>query len=132
MTRWVIIALALIEAGWFIFDGVHALVTGLYLVPASGAHAGQLGPWAYFVRALGVDPLSTPMKLTFVGLGACWLTATGLYWHKSTGARRKVMAAFAFAGIWYAPIGTIMSAIQLVLLARPTSARERSVAGDHT
>jgi hypothetical protein len=38
------------------------LVTGSYTVPAIGAHAGQLGPWAKLVSAIGIEPQSNEMK----------------------------------------------------------------------
>jgi hypothetical protein len=59
--------------GWMTFDGGRALVTGDYITPRTGSHAGQLGPWARLVRIVRIEPRSTLMKTIFVVLGAAWL-----------------------------------------------------------
>ena len=63
-------ALRRCRAAYMAFDGVRALVVGSYITPRSGEHAGQLGPWARVVRAVGIPPESTGMKAAFVVLGA--------------------------------------------------------------
>ena len=64
---WVIVILVAFTAGWMLFDGTRALIVGDYVTPASGEYAGQLGPWSNLVKADGIEPLSTLMKLI------CWL-----------------------------------------------------------
>jgi hypothetical protein len=43
------------------YDGSRALIVGDYVTPKSGAYAGQLGPWAKLVAAVGIEPRSTVM-----------------------------------------------------------------------
>lgn len=57
--RLLAVALALIESGWMAFDGMRALLVGDYVTPRSGPYAGQLGPWARLVSAVGIEPRST-------------------------------------------------------------------------
>jgi hypothetical protein len=115
---WVVIALAVNEAGWLAFDGARALIKGDYVTPRSGKYAGQLGPWSKLVTLAGIDPRSTLMKAIHVALGATWLLvilafAAGLSW-AWTG-----MLICAISGLWYLPFGTLLSAIQIVLLLLP-------------
>ena len=72
--RWLIIALVIILAGWMLFDGSRALIVGDYVTPNSGQYAGQLGPWAKLVQAVGINPRSTLMKSIFVLYGLAFLT----------------------------------------------------------
>ena len=120
--RWVVIILAFIEGGWLAFDGSHALVVGDYVTPKSGAHAGQLGPWAHIVSAVGIGPRSTLMKSIHVILGTTWLIvivcfALGQSW-AWTG-----MLVCAILGLWYLPFGTLLSVIQIILLLLPAVRR---------
>jgi len=115
---WVVVALALIEGGWLAFDGARALAVGDYVTPSSGRHAGQLGPWAKVVSAVGIEPRSTLMKSVHLGLGAAWLVvifcfALGLPWAWSG------MLVCAVLGLWYLPFGTVLSLLQIVLLLQP-------------
>jgi hypothetical protein len=111
------VALALLEAGWLAFDGGRALVVGDYVTPRQGAHAGELGPWAAVVSAVGVEPRSTLMKTAHLALGVVWLTVAAAF---ARGARWawKGMIACAAAALWYLPFGTLMSAVQIALLVR--------------
>jgi hypothetical protein len=59
-------ALALIAAGWMVFDGMHGLLTGDQVRPESGEYAAQLGPWSRVVSALGIEPASALMMCIFV------------------------------------------------------------------
>lgn len=115
---WVVVGLALVEGGWLAFDGGHALVTGDYVTPKSGPHAGQLGPWSRLVSAVGIEPRSTLMKSVHLGLGLAWLGvvvcfAGGLPW------AWWGMLVCATLGLWYLPFGTLLSVIQIVLLLLP-------------
>ncbi|HLF08680.1 MAG TPA: hypothetical protein VI789_04975 [Dehalococcoidia bacterium] len=77
--RWLVIALALAEAGWIAFDGMRALIAGDYVEPRSGPYAGQLGLWARLVSAVGVEPRSTLMKAVFAVYGLAWLVITAAF-----------------------------------------------------
>jgi hypothetical protein len=114
MWRWIVAILALLEAGWMTFDGLRAHVTGSYTV-ASGDHAGQLGPWASLVSAIGVDPNSAGMRWTFILYGVAWIAITicfliGLRW------ARAAMLVAAIGSLWFLPFGTLLSLVQIVLL----------------
>jgi len=115
---WVVLVLALIEGGWFAFDGGRALVVGDYVTPRSGEHAGRLGPWARVVSAVGIEPRSTLMKSIHLVLGVGWLGvmvcyALGLRW------AWWGMIVCAALSLWYVPFGTVLSIVQIVLLLLP-------------
>src|SRR5262245_12635493 len=77
--RWVVLLLALIQAGWLMFDGTRALIAGDFVTPSSGPHAGQLGPWSRLVSAVGLEPRSTLIKVLHLLLGVAWLAAAILF-----------------------------------------------------
>ena len=110
-----VVALAFIEGSWMTFDGTRALIVGDYVTPRAGAHAGQLGPWHHLVSVVGIAPRSDAMKLIFIAYGIGWLViAVGLL----RGAPWAWMAAMiaAIATLWYLPIGTLCSLIQIASL----------------
>jgi hypothetical protein len=86
--------------GWVVL--VMALVEGGWLAFDGGralvvgdyvtrqSAPGQLGPWSKVVSAVGIEPRSTLMKTIHLALG-----------------------------LWYLPLGTILSLIQIVLLLLP-------------
>ncbi len=116
---WIVVVLAVVEGGWLAFDGGHALVTGDYVTPSSGRYAGQLGPWSKLVSGLGIDPRSTLMKTIHLVLGVTWVAiiicfALGVSW------AWWGMLICAIAGLWYLPFGTLLSIVQIVLLALPS------------
>lgn len=113
----VVLLLALLEAGWLAFDGGHALVTGDYVTPRAGEYAGQLGPWANLVAAVGIEPRSTLMKAVHLVLGLTWLAMIAACAMRLPWARRG-MQACAVAALWYLPWGTVLSVVQLLLLGR--------------
>jgi hypothetical protein len=113
--RIAVVALTLLVAGWMTFDGTRALVVGDYVTPGTGSHAGQLGPWQYVVSAIGIAPRSTTMKVIFVIYGLSWLVvavgfARGALWGWTA------MVVAAVASLWYFPVGTLCSLVQLALL----------------
>lgn len=116
--RWVVVALAVAEAGYMVVDGFHALTRGDYITPRSGEHAGQLGPWARLVSAVGVEPRSTPMKVAFVVYGLAWLAVTAAF-ALEQGWAWYAMLALAIGSLWYLVQGTLLSAAMIVLLALP-------------
>ena len=119
---WVVIVLALVEAGWLTFDGTRALVVGDYVTPKSGPHAGQLGPWSKVVAAVGIEPRSTLMKSIHLVLGAAWLVVIVCYAMRMPWAWTGMLVC-AVLGLWYLPIGTLLSVVQIVLLALPALRR---------
>jgi hypothetical protein len=113
--KWLIVGLVVLNAGYLAVDGTRALVTGNYITPSSGQYAGQLGPWANLVRSIGIDPMSTAMKLIFVIFGLAWLVVLGFFLADAKWAP-TAMLCFAIGSLWYLWIGTMNSAIQIVLL----------------
>jgi hypothetical protein len=116
--KWSTVLLCLLQGGYMLVDGARALVVGAYITPGSGEHAGQLGPWAWLVSLVGVEPESTGMKLVFVVLGGLWLVtgagvAVGAGWSWTAGI------TLAVATLWYLVPGTVISVAVLALLLTP-------------
>jgi len=117
----VVVGLALLEGGWLAFDGAHALLLGDYVTPSGGRFARQLGPWANLVRAVGLEPRSTAVKVIHLGLGAAWLVA--VVWFVRGGSRARLMLiACAVASLWYLPFGTALSVVLILLTRRSARA----------
>lgn len=115
MLTWIAVVLCVLQGGFMAVDGTRALVTGAYLTPRTGEHAGQLGPWAALVRRAGIEPGSTGMKVGFVLLGAVWLAvaaglALGAGWAWPAGL------VVGVATLWYLVPGTVISVVVVVLL----------------
>ena len=112
---WIVALLALTSAAWMVFDGLHALATGDYVTPSSGPYAGQLGPWAPLVEALGIAPRSGLMKSIFVAYGALWLACLAGYLLRAPWSWTG-MLILAAGSLWYLVIGTALSLLQMGLL----------------
>ena len=111
---WLIVGLASLTGGWMLFDGLRSLIVGDYVTPKSGEYAGQLGPWANLVRAVGIDPRSKFMKGFFVLYGFTALLIAARY---ALGYDAQPdMIAVAVFGLWYLPVGTITNVLILLLL----------------
>lgn len=113
--KWVIITLAFMNFGYMTFDGAKALITGDYIRPQTGDYAGQLGPWTKLVEKIGVDPMSTFMKLLFVlfgliGIGITVSFALNVSW------AWKAMLIYNICSSWYLFFGTASSILQIILL----------------
>jgi hypothetical protein len=113
--RIAILLCVLVEAGWMAFDGSRALIVGNYIAPKSGPHQGEIGPWRHVVSAVGIDPHGTPMKAVFSIYGFVWLLlavafARGLPWSWTA------MLVAAIGAVWFVPVGTVLSVIQVALL----------------
>lgn len=119
MLGWIVLLLALVEGGWLLFDGVHALTTGDYYTPPSGEYAGQLGGWSKLFEAIDVDPRSTLVMGLHVGIGGLWLLAMAAFLKRVPGSRLAMLGCAVLA-LWYWWIGTALSVIQIVLLMRPS------------
>ncbi len=116
--RWIVVVLALVAAGWLAFDGAYALISGDYVTPRSGPHAGALGPWSKLFTAIGIDPRSAVVKSLHLIIGIAWLGATLLF---ALGVRRAWLAMMlcAVAALWYLPFGTLISLVVIGLLFVP-------------
>jgi hypothetical protein len=114
--RGCIIVLGLGPGLFMTFDGLRALIIGDYLTQRTGHFAGQLGPWSGVVRAVGIEPRSTMMRITFVLFGVVWLAAVALFLRRTRGSA-GALAVLAVATLWYLPVGTLMSVLVLGGLA---------------
>lgn len=119
MFRWLVAAVAALEAGFMALDGTRALLTGDYITPRSGDHAGQLGPWARLVELIGIAPRSTLMKSIFVAYGSVWLLVIAAFALKASWAW-TAMLALAIGSLWYLVFGTVASLIVIALLFVPS------------
>ena len=122
LLRWLTVALCVLQGGYMAVDGARALVVGSYITPGTGSHAGRLGPWSRIVRAVGIPPESTGMKVGFVVLGLLWLAlALGVAiradWAWGAGI------VLAVATLWYLVPGTAISIAVLLLLLSPYGRR---------
>ena len=118
MNRWIrsiVIILALLQAGWMTFDGTRAFVVGDYVTPTSGAYAGELGPWSKIILAAGIEPRSPLMKAIFVVYGVAWLIIISFFAQKLRWTSWAMLVAAA-GSLWYLPVGTISSMLQIALL----------------
>ncbi|MCH6158932.1 hypothetical protein [Streptomyces marispadix] len=115
---WAVIALVAVTGGWMLFDGLHALLTGDFVTPDGGTHAGQLGPWAKLVSGIGLDPRSLLVKWVFVGYAVAYLASAAAFATGTTGAS-KAVAVLAVLGLWYLPFGTVTNLAVAALLLTP-------------
>lgn len=121
--KWIIILLAVINFGYMTYDGAQALTSGDYIRPQEGEYAGQLGPWTNIVSAIGIEPESDTMKTIFIVWGVVGLIITaGFAINRSWGW--KGLFIFNILSLWYLVMGTVSSAIQLVLLFIRRTARQ--------
>jgi hypothetical protein len=111
--RILVVAVAIIEAGWMTFDGTRALTVGDYVTPRTGPHAGQLGQWHYLADAVGIPPRSTVMKLVFVVYGLTWLFVIAAFLRDAAWGWTSMLIA-AVGALWYLPVGTACSLAQIV------------------
>ena len=116
--KWIVLALALLQGGWLVFDGSRALIVGDYVTPASGPRAGQLGPWSRIVSALGFEPRSTVIKCLHLFLGIAWVIALVVFAVRPASGWWAVLCC-SVASLWYLPIGTVLSIVVIALLLTP-------------
>lgn len=119
-TRWIVVFAAVVNAGWFIFEGAYAAVTGEYFRPSDSRIAATAGAWEKAVEMVGIDPQSSLMHFIFVVYGLAWLVLTVLYFIKIPFSRFLMLAA-AIGASWYLPLGTALCLLQVVLLILPKS-----------
>lgn len=113
-----IAGIALLIGSWLTFDGMRALVTGDYTTAKSGPHAGQLGPWSKVISTLGIDPRSGLIKGLHVGLGVVWLLSLIAFALNPSLGWWALLLCSIFT-LWYLPVGTLLSVIELCLLLLP-------------
>jgi hypothetical protein len=107
--------IALFVGGWLTFDGTRAVISGDYVTPRRGPRAGQLGPWSKIVSAIGIDPRSTSMKCIHIVLGILWLISALTFLARPT-LGRFALVGCAISSLWYLPVGTVLSVVELGLL----------------
>jgi hypothetical protein len=117
-----------VTGGWMAFDGAHALITGDFVTPSSGPYAGQLGPWATLLEAVGLEPRSLGVKIFFLLFGIVYLSALGAFLRRIDRSR-LVLAACAVVALLYLPIGTASSALVLAVLATTRPRNRPSLQG---
>ncbi|MCZ6688269.1 MAG: hypothetical protein O7H41_01565 [Planctomycetota bacterium] len=120
--KWIIVLLAVTEAGWMTFDGLRALTSGDYVTPKTGEWAGKLGPWSHLVSAVGIEPRSTLMKCIFVVYGIVWLGVTAAFALGRPWAWWP-MFGLSVGSLWYLMIGTGTSVLLIILLLLPAVRR---------
>lgn len=113
--RWIIIILAVLNFGFMTVDGSRALIVGDYFRPETGEYAGQLGPWATIVSAIGINPESGLMKGIFIAWGGLGLILTVSFAMRVRRADRALLF-FNLASFWYLVAGTLSSVLQVIFL----------------
>lgn len=114
-TTWLSLMLIASVASWMVYDGTRALIIGTYVTPQTGEFAGQLGPWAFLIQTLGLDPHSVWIKLLFIAQGVATLTAIIRYVLEKPQAWTTLLVAMLL-GLWYLPLGTLANLLALILL----------------
>lgn len=114
--RIILTILAILPGAWMTFDGTRALTKGDYVTPSEGPYAGKLGPWSRLVAAVGIPPRSTFMKSAFVLFGLAWFASAFLFGTRRPNGERS-LAVVAAATLWYLPVGTAVSVVELAGLA---------------
>lgn len=113
--RWIIIILAVLNFGFMTVDGSRALIVGDYFRPETGEYAGQLGPWATIVSAIGINPESGLMRGIFIAWGGLGLILTVSYAMRVRRADSALLF-FNLASFWYLVAGTLSSVLQVIFL----------------
>ena len=113
--RWIVIILAVLNFGFMTVDGSRALIVGDYFRPETGEYAGQLGPWATIVSAIGINPESGLMRGIFIAWGGLGLILTVSYAMRVRRADSALLF-FNLASFWYLVAGTLSSVLQVIFL----------------
>lgn len=106
--RWVLVPVAVIDAGWLVLDGISVLSTGQHLAWAT--------PFADLLSLLGLEPASSSIGallvlvgLAFWGLLGAHLVGKGWAW---TG-----LLVLALGTTLHLPVGTVLGLLIIPLLA---------------
>lgn len=113
--RWIVIILAVLNFGFMTVDGSRALIVGDYFRPETGEYAGQLGPWATIVSAIGINPESGLMRGIFIAWGGLGLILTVSFAMRVRRADSALLF-FNLASFWYLVAGTLSSVLQVIFL----------------
>jgi hypothetical protein len=113
-TSWLSLILCALLGSWLIFDGVRAFATGDYTTPSAGEHQGQLGPWASFAEAVGIDPRSPMMKTLHILVGVINVVAAVSILTRSPWSNTMVIIA-SISALWYVPFGSVIGVFLLVM-----------------
>ncbi|MDZ4702054.1 MAG: hypothetical protein SH809_20255 [Rhodothermales bacterium] len=103
---WFVLVITLLSGGLMIVEGIHMLSQGRPLL---------MGVWAEWVAAAGLDPQSPTVGFIFIGYGAVLLWLTFAFLRRFSWGRVALTVALV-AGLWYAPIGTTLNVIALVMV----------------
>jgi len=113
------LVVALQIGGWLVFDGSRAFIVGDYVTRRTGPRAGELGPWSHIVEAVGLQPRGTVVKCLHVVLGVCWLASCVCFFispHRGWWA----LLISSICTLWYLPVGTALSLIEIAILLSPS------------
>jgi hypothetical protein len=102
-----IVILSLINGLWMLTDGVYVMRLGKYIGPE------KPGPWASLIGLTGLDVFK--LGPLFIVFGLAWIVLvagliTGAGWGRTFGM------ILSTATLWYAPFGTLISIIVLIVL----------------
>lgn len=100
--------IASITGGWMIIDGTYAMRYRKYFGPTSNSH------WVYIVKKVGIEPLA--MSKLFIFLGFLWIFTTFLLLISGFEELWLFLLVIAFSTLWYLPLGTILSVVEIILL----------------
>ena len=111
LATFTIAILSFILGTWLIFDSARKLLTGYF----TGEQTIGLGSWATIVSALGVRPAD--MAFPFVFLGIIWIV-NGIIVLLGTSTRYERTIAISIVTLFYAPPGTLVGILNIVLSLR--------------
>lgn len=107
MLKILITTFGLINGGFMLLDGIYVMIKGKYIGPA------KPGPWASLFSMLNIDVFK--LGPLFVLFGICWIGWILSLWTNQSWAYAFGLILGIFT-LWYLPIGTLLSAIILLLL----------------
>jgi hypothetical protein len=103
---WFVLVITLLNGGLIIVEGIHINTQGRPLL---------LGVWAEWIGSVGLDPQSPTVGFIFIGYGAVLLWLAFAFLRRFSWGRVAFTIALV-AGLWYAPIGTTLNVIALVMV----------------
>ncbi len=115
--RITIFIIALLVGGWMVFDGLHSVLLGKYFGP------DKPGPWTAVISALGFDPAR--FGLVFVAFGIDWIVG-GIGVIKNRRWGYYLTGIMAALSLWYLAIGTVLSAVVLILIVITVTRKTRA------
>ena len=98
--------LALLNGGYMLADGIYVTLNGKYIGPQTP------GPWALPFQSMHIDVFT--LGPLFIALGLLWLFFLLGLWTKQTWTR-KLGIAVAVLTLWYMPLGSVFSALVLII-----------------